>query len=201
MPQEFEIDMKKSTQIVEGVYQEHIAKFGEPSSSVRYDNPPSNNSEIYPSFIDVMVWQPEEDVNMTTFSTIGMSEKSMQGAEHRAELHFSVEGTVDEELASEITMFMANVSLYPFMNATFFDWWYTLPNVNENPGFPSAGGLLLHPAFVEDGWDLICTDEGQVKIINLVPITKEEHALSKEQGIDSMLDYMDEHEISFFKQR
>ncbi len=193
--------MKKPAEIVKEVYHEHIRKFGEPALSLRYDNPPSYDENVYPSYIDVMVWPPEEDINITTFATIGMSEKVMPGCEHRAELHFAVEGALDEELTNQITMFMANVSLYPFMNTTYFDWWHTLPNINRIPGFPSAASLLFHPAFVKDGWDIICTSEGHVKILNLVPITKEEHALFREKGINFMLDYIDENEISFFKRR
>ena len=193
--------MNDSAKIVMQVYHEHISKFGEPARSVSYENPPSDSDDIYPSSIDVMVWSPDNEVNITTFATIGMSEKVMQGADHRAELHFSVEGTLGTELTSEITMFMANLSLYPFMNNTYFDWGYTLPGIGKVPGFPAAGSLLLHPAFMEDGWDLISTDDAEVKIINVIPVTQKEYMLSKEKGINAMLDYMDENNISFFQQR
>lgn len=193
--------MNIPTSIVAQVYREHIDKFGDPFRSVRYENPPSDSDDIYPSFIDVMIWSPDDEVNITTFSTIGMSEKKMRGADHRAELHFSVEGLLNDELMSQITLFMANVSLYPFMNDSYFDWGHTLPNIDSVPGFPAARSLLFHPAFMEEGWDLIATDEADVKIINIIPITKDEHVLSKEKGINAMLDYMDEQGISFFTPR
>ncbi len=193
--------MLKPKPIVRQVYKEHISKFGEPSCSLRYDNPPHYDDEVYPSFIDVMVWNADEEVDITTFVTIGMSEKKMKGADYRAELHFSIEGKLKQSSIDKITIFMANVALYPFMNSTHFDWWHTLPNVNKIPEFKSGCGLLLHPAFVEDGWDVICTEESHVKIMNLVPLTKYECDIAAEKGIDCLLDYLVENEVNYFKPR
>jgi hypothetical protein len=198
---EIEIKMKRPTELVKAVYREHIERFGEPEKSIRYDSPPSNDTDIYPSFIDVMVWPPEEDLIMTTFSTIGMSEKPMVGAEHRVELHFSIAEKLNEDLIGKITIFLANLSLYPFMNSTYFDWWHTLPNVGQIPGYESTTSLLLHPAFVKDGWDIICKEGTNVKILNVVPITKEEQVLSKEKGINDLIDYLYDNEISYFDRR
>jgi len=195
------VGVKKPTELVKAVYREHIQRFGEPDQSIRYDNPPSNDPDIYPSCIDVMVWPPEEGFNMTTFSTIGMSEKPMDGAEHRVELHLSIAESLSKELTSKITIFLANLSLYPFMNSTYFDWWHTLPNVGSIPGFESTPSILLHPAFVKDGWDLICAEGLHVKILNVIPITKEEHALSKEKSINELLDYLEDNKISYFERR
>ncbi len=189
------------SEIVKNVYREHIEKFGEPAQSFRYDNQSSDNGISYPQFVDVMIWVPDEDVNMTTFATIGMSDKAMKGVDYRVELHLAVEGALDENTTGKLTIFLANLSLYPFMNSTYFDWWHTVPNAGNIPGFPSTQSLLLHPAFVKDGWDLICTDLGHIKIINIVPITKEEQQMSKEKGINALLDYLDENEISYFARR
>lgn len=194
--------MQKPSAIVKAVYWEHIRRFGEPSRSLRYDNPPAESPDvIYPPFIDVMVWEPEEDLNMTTFTTIGMCDKPMATVDYRVELHFSVEGPIDEGTTGKIATFLANLSLYPFMNKSYFDWWHTLPNVGAVPGFPSASAVFLHPSFVKNGWDIICTEYGHVKIMNVVPITKEEHALSRENGINGMLDYLEQNGISYFARR
>ncbi len=175
--------------------------FGEPDKSIRYDNPPTYDESRFPSFIDVMVWPADSEVHVTTFATIGMSEKAMHGSEHRVEIHYSIEGTLSEELTNQITIFLANVSLYPYINNTYFDWWHILPNINKVPGFPSAACLLLHPSFVENGWDLICTEEAHVKILNLVPITSEEFELSKKTSIEALLEFMVNEEVSFFQPR
>jgi len=193
--------MHKAKPIVRQVYKEHISKFGEPSSSIRYDNPPHLDDEIYPSCIEVMVWDADEEVKVTTFATIGMSEKEMVGVNYRAELHFSIEGKLENKAVNVITKFMANIAVYPFINSTYFDWWHTLPNVNNIPEFKSECGLLLHPAFVDDGWDMICTEESHVKIINLVPLIKSECNIATEKGIDCLLDYMVENEVNYFKPR
>lgn len=193
--------MKKPTELVKAVYRAHIQNFGEPAQSIRYDNPPSYDPDTYPSFIDVMVWPPEEDLNMTTFSTIGMSEKPMNGADFRAELHFAIEGALNKELTSKITIFLANLSIYPFMNSTYFDWWHTLPNVSSIPGFESTTSVLIHPAFMKGGWNSISLKEEHVKILNIIPITKEEQALSKDKGVKYLLDYLEKNEISYFKRR
>ncbi len=138
-----EIGMTKPTELVKAVYREHIQNFGEPAQSIRYNNPPSYVPDIYPSIIDVMVWPPEKALNMTTFCTIGMSEKPMNGADFRAELHFAVEGALNKELTSKITRFLANLSIYPFMNSTYFDWWHTLPNVGSIPGFAAFFKIVV----------------------------------------------------------
>jgi len=193
--------MIKPSEIVKKVYREHIEKFGEPTRSLRYDKKEPYDSNAYPPFIDVMIWSPEEDLNMTTFATIGMSDMPMKGADYRIELHMSVEGELDEETAANITIFLANLAQYPFINSTYFDWWHTVPNAGEIPGYKTTHSLLLHPAFVENGWDLICTDYGHVKIINVIPITKEEQLMSKEKGINFLLDYLEENEVSYFARR
>ncbi len=193
--------MKKPTEIVKSVYHEHIAKFGEPSRSYRYENTPSNESIVYPSHVDVMVWDPEEDFLMTTLCTIGMSAQPMNGVDYRVELHMSIAEEMDEELVGELTVFLANLSLYPFMYSTFFDWWHTLPNVGNIPGYSEPRSLLLHPAFVKDGWDLMCTAGTHVKILNVIPITNDEQTLSKEKGVEALINYLFENEISYFDRR
>ncbi|KGD64579.1 hypothetical protein Y5S_02334 [Alcanivorax nanhaiticus] len=138
---------------------------------------------------------------MTTFCTIGMSEKPMSGVDHRVELHLSIAEKLSDELVGKLTVFLANLSLYPFMNSTYFDWWHTLPNVGKIPGYASTSSLFMHPAFVENGWDVICAEEAHVKILNVVPITKDEQLISKEKGVNALLDYLSDNEISFFERR
>lgn len=189
------------SEIVKLVYREHINNYGEPSKSWRFDNPPSGETKSLPSIIDVLVWPPENNIDMTTFATIGMSEKPMSGVNYRAELHFAVEGELDERAINKITIFLANLCMYPFKNSTFFDWWHILPNSGNIPEFPSASSVLLHPAFVKGGWELITTEFGQVKILNVIPITKFEYNLSKENGVNQLLDYLDDNKISYFAPR
>ncbi len=54
---------------------------------------------------------------------------------------------------------------------------------------------------MEGGWNSIRIKEEHVKILNIIPITKEEQALSKDKGIEGLLNYLKENEISYFKRR
>ena len=192
--------MKKPSKIVTKVYQEHLALFGEPSSSLKFKTPAGNDLDRCPGYIEVLVWSPDEELSMTTFATIGMSDKTIGDSEHRAELHFAVHDKLDDQMTDKISQFMAEVALSPFVSNTQADWWKILPDL-QVPGFPSASCVLFHPAFVKDGWDLIESGERQVKILNLVPLTKEEFTISQEKDLTAMLNHMYDNKINFFKPR
>ncbi len=67
--------------IIREVYREHIEHFGEPDRSIVYEdqNAPSDR----PNRIDICVWNASADVDITTFSTIGMVGTPMHGAKLR----------------------------------------------------------------------------------------------------------------------
>jgi len=193
--------MKKPSKIIKTVYHAHIDNFGEPDLSFRYDHPPAISDLKSPLFVDVMVWRADEEVKITTFATIGMSEVEMPNVNYRVELHLSLEGDLTEELVSKVTIFLANLSLYPFMNSLTIDWWHSLNNVGVIPGFPSAKGVLFHSAFVEEGWDVICTQSGHVKILNVVPINQEEKSILNNNGIDNLLTHFYNNGTNLFEDR
>jgi hypothetical protein len=56
-----------------------------------------------------MRWKPEVDLNITTYATIGVSDKPMPGVDYRVELHMSVEGKVEEDISSIIKEISYNV--------------------------------------------------------------------------------------------
>jgi len=191
----------KPTELQKFVYWEHLERFGEPDASYRYDDPPESKTVEYPPIIDVLIWFADEDLNMTTFSTVGMSNLPMNGCDHRCELHFAVEGTTNESNNKIIGSFLGNLTLYPFMYSLFFDWWHVLNNPYEIPLFPDASSILFHPAFIKDGWEAIHHESAHVKILNIVPITKNENEFRKERGINALLDYFYENEINYFTNR
>jgi hypothetical protein len=121
--------------------------------------------------MDVMVWNPSEDVEMTTFSTIGMSALEMSGAAHRAELHFAIRLVLTSTQVHDVARFLANLACYPFLQSTHFDWWHKVRNPGRIPLFPGAAALLLYPKFVENGWEEVACEEGKVKLLNVVPIS------------------------------
>ena len=193
--------MKKPSALVKAVYHEHIARFGEPAQSIRYEDPPLDASIAVPAFVDVMVWPADEELNITTFATIGMCDLEMPQSDQRAELHFSVEGDANPQTTAEITRFLANLALYPFINHLHLDWWHVIPNAGHIPHFTGMNSLLLHPAFVEGGWQHICHDGESVKILNVVPITSQELQQYRSSGMESLLQYFEQQDINLFAPR
>jgi hypothetical protein len=79
--------------IIRQVYREHIEHFGEPDDSVVYEDHDAPHGR--PARIDIFVWRATAEIDITTFATIGMAAAPMSGADHRAELHFSIRCRVD----------------------------------------------------------------------------------------------------------
>lgn len=159
-------------QIVREVYSAHLRNFGEPCHSVTYDD--AKNAVAGPPRIDVMVWLPDAKCSVTTLSTIGMCAAPMEGAPHRAELHFAIRRALGRDEFVQCASFLANLAIYPFTNHTRLDWWHRLQSPGRIPLFPSARAILFHPPFVADGWDSIETTEATVKLLNVVPLSEEE---------------------------
>jgi hypothetical protein len=161
--------------LIRQVYREHLERFGEPDDAVTYED--DEQSYGRPTRIDVVAWRRSAEVDVTTFSTIGMSAFPMPGAGHRAELHFTIRRDVDRETVSDISKFLANLALHPFLNTTFFDWWHKLNYACQIPLFRGATAVLFHPRFVKSGWDMIKFNGVLVKILNVVPITADEYSI------------------------
>ena len=171
------------------VYAEHLDQFGEPDNCIVFDDKPmlSGEGAQIPSRIEVYAWHPTPDLDITTFATIGMSDKPMTGAKHRAELHFAVRKTLSEEEQHACSLFLANLATYPFQDNTSLDWWHTIQDPGNIPQFPNARSVLLYPRFVEDGWEEIHVDGLVVKILNVIPISAAAYQL---ESTDQMMAYM-----------
>jgi hypothetical protein len=194
--------MGRPSQIVKSVYKEHINRFGEPNNSVRFgDGEPVKGEEHLPSFVDVFIWKSDEEVDINTFSTIGMSDKDMNGADFRSELHFSVRGHLTDAEITKINTFLANISVYPFIQDTHFDWFQLLSNPGQIPCFDKATSILFHPAFIENGWDTIENEEKLVKILNVVPITEDERQIMKDKGFSALAEHFEKNNIDLFQRR
>src|SRR5689334_14918977 len=74
--------------LIRQVYREHLERFGEPDDAVTYDD--DEQSYGQPTRISVVAWRRCAEVDVTTFSTIGMAAFPMPGAGHRSELHFTI---------------------------------------------------------------------------------------------------------------
>jgi hypothetical protein len=176
--------------ILQQIYRAHIEHFGEPDHSIVFDD--ARQIDGFPDRIDVLIWNPDNECDITTFATIGMASLPLPKARHRAELHFAVRKELEQRQISDVSRFLANLAMYPFQIGEPLDWWHTLNNPGEIPLFLTAKCVLLHPRFANDGWDSIVTGEGDVHILNVVPITREEKDLRE---ISAILDRLQEVDI------
>jgi hypothetical protein len=169
--------------LIRQVYREHLERFGEPDDAITYDD--DEQSYGQPTRISIVVWRRSAEVDVTTFSTIGMAAFPMPGAGHRAELHFTIRSDVDRAMVGAVSKFLANLAIHPFLNDTFFDWWHKLRYPGQIPLFREATAVLFHPRFVKAGWDMIKFNGVRVKILNVVPVTADEY------GIDYVTDLIE----------
>lgn len=190
-----------ASEIIRHVYKDTLDHFGEPDGSIRFCDPPPPPNSGWPERIDVFYWYDTDDLDITTFATIGMADKPMVGCQHRCELHFSLRKPAKAIDLNKVCDFCANIALYPFMNHTFFNWCQTLYNPGPIPYFPNCTALYFYPAFVEDGWDTIEFNETTIRIINLVPITSHEVKYKKQHNPFFLLDYFHDNNIDLFQDR
>ena len=188
---------KAADQILRNLYHEHLDHFGEPDESIVFDDPPPPN-DSFPNRIDVFIWLPNADCDVTTFATIGMAARPMRDAQHRAELHFGIRDSMSLANRRKVAVFMANLALYPFYHQTIFDWWHRVRQPGTIPMFTSCPSLFFHPRFVDEGWDTVVFEGTDVKLLNIVPVTQAEYDLGSAQ---KALSAMADSELDFLKPR
>lgn len=186
--------------IVCHMYAECVKHFGEPDHVITFDDPPPPDDR-WPERIDVLIWEDDQEVDITTFATVGMCDRSMENSDHRCEIHFSIRKPAAEMNLNSIASFCANVAVYPFAYSTFFDWAQTIKNPGPIPYFENCSALLLHPAFVEEGWDTVDYEGTRINIMNAVPVSESEVAHRQANGPYSIFDYLAENEIDIFSDR
>ena len=171
------------------VYREHINRFGEPTDSIVFDDETPRAG--YPERIDILIWDADDDCDITTFATIGLSSLPMPKAPYRAELHFAVRRHLDAREKQQFAGFLANLAMYPFQTEEPLDWWHTLRDPGSIPLHHTASCILLHPRFVEDGWDTSMIGDQEVRILNAIPITQQERELRQINLIQDALGGLD----------
>ena len=191
-----------NTELHEFVRQETVRNFGEPSHSMRFQGPEEPNPfSPFPPFLDIYVWKPDTDSDLTTCGTNGISQRPLTGHEFRGEVHFAIQGKISAELEKQLGEFLANLALFPFSNKTSFDWWSSFGLSGVIPGFKTCNAIVLHPPFHEQGWAQMHWDEFDIKILNAVPITSEEHTIITSKSIPALQDFWGDKQINLFKQR
>jgi hypothetical protein len=183
------------------VSKEHILRFGEPDLALAYDE-----SKALPATIPalkhllVMCWRPTQEVDITTFATIGMSARPVPGASYRLELHFSLRGRIADDVERSVTRFLANLANYPWDHERALDWWHVLRNPGRIPAFPNCSSVLLHPRFTPEGWDHLHHENEVVRLLNVVPITEAERERAAAATRDLLQDW-EKDDIDIFVDR
>jgi len=176
-----------------------VMRFGEPSGWIIYDREMAVTPGRLPT-VHVGVWDPDEDCDVTTFATVGMSEVLMKGADYRVELTLGHRGPMDDTTRSKMTVFLANLSEYPFTHDLKLDWWERLSHPGPIPGFPGCPKLLLAPPFGGVPLTFPAPDD-DVRLLTAIPVTQEENDILATQGRDAFLDYWENAGVDIFAPR
>ena len=182
------------------MYRETIDHFGEPDHVITFDEPqrPDRNPL---ERIDVLVWEDDEDLDVTTFATIGMCAHPLAGAAHRCELHFAARRPASEMDLNKVALFCAGLAACPFADATYYDWGHAIINPGRIPYFPNCCALILSPGFGKELWDETEFEGTAIRIMNLVPITRRELEYGHPHDRTPIFDYLADNEIDVLVDR
>lgn len=178
------------------VFSEHVLRYGDPGMLYHFGEGGDPSDPL-----DVYVWQAEPDIPVTTFSTLGMSDRAMTGCAHRCELHWTIRGKLGEAKESDAAAFLANISMFPFLEGTHFDYWHVLPKLPTLPSFPSCSSGLFLPSFVDGGWDHTMFGITTIKLLNFVPLTAAECEEARTKGVTALLSRLQAERVDLFSDR
>lgn len=183
------------TDRMKALYHHHVALYGEPTDLIWFD-PAKAAKKSHFAQLHVCVWAADEDCEVTTLTTLGMSEKEMVGpGVTRVELHFAIRAELSDEETHSVARFLANLAEYPFDHNLHLDWWQRLADVGVIPGFPGKHRILIRPPFTDDACREVTYDEQTIRFLYLVPLTSEENRILAEEGISSYVDYLVRNEL------
>jgi Flp pilus assembly protein TadD len=175
---------------------------GEPEDLWTFD--PLDFAAPPPPFLGithVMAWPADANCDVTSFLSLGMSDRRMVGADYFSEIHFAIRAPLDEQQRLEVARRIADLVAYPFQYDRKLDWWELIRDPGRLPGFTGCKHLLLHPRLTEEGFDVVEDSEGVVKILMAIPITPHERQLILEHGRDALLDYLASNKIDVLSDR
>jgi hypothetical protein len=149
----------------------------------------------------VMAWPADDDCDVTSFNTLGMSDRRMTGADYFAELHFGWRSRLGKDERLRVARFLANVAQYPFDHDLKLDWWEVIKRPGSILPFSGCRHVLLHPRFAKDGLDQLDDPDGPVKLLWVVPITPLERHLLVDHGRAAFVSHVQENHIDLFADR
>ncbi len=175
--------------------------FGEPEDLWVFNPADMSNPDPRLRLLHVAVWPADERCDVTSFNTLGMSDRKMKGADARTELHMGIRGPLSKDRRGEVARFLANLAHYPIEHNLLVDWWHTLKNPGRIPHFPGCAHVLLHPKFTPQGIDQVDDPRGPVKLLYVVPITQRERHLLVDHGRECFLDDLEQRGVDLLTDR
>lgn len=177
---------------MKALYHYFANKWGEPEQLIWFD-PDIANRQCALKKIHIGYWPSEEECDVNSFVSFGMSEIEMgeDGSGIRAELQFAIRGKLTHEEIHEVAKFLANVAEYPFANNLALDWWHSLRDSGKVPCFPEVSKILFRPAFTDTACSETVYQEETIKFLFVVPLTEEEDHVVTMHGANAYQDYMD----------
>jgi hypothetical protein len=143
--------------------------------------------------VHVAIWDAGGDCDVTSFMTLGMSERPMPEADYRTELTLGVRGTLTSKVRRQLPVLLANLSEYPFRWRRRLDWWERLVDPGAIPGFPGCSELLLAPMFGDSEFTHFPAPDDDVKVLSV-------HIL-KDHGRQAFLDHWERTGVDLFSPR
>jgi Suppressor of fused protein (SUFU) len=165
--------------VLRDVFNAHRAAWGEEATGYVFENGPGPVRRL-----DVLVYRPTADVDLTSFVTVGMAVEPMPaapgpGGGGRAELQLSRQGRLDEAGEHAVAAQLANLAVYPWATGQQMNWGHVVGLGREFSAFPGCRAAFLSGPLSSTGRDYIDTTSGPVRIINVVPITDAERARAR----------------------
>lgn len=150
---------------------------------------------------NVAVWPADENCDVTTFHTLGMSERLMKGADYFAELHWAIRAELTKDERLRVAQRLADLAAYPFQHDLKLDWWEVIRQAGPIPHFDGCRHVLLHPRFSEEGCDVIQHPDGTIRVLYVVPITPQERHLTVDHGREHLVNHWIEHGADLLSDR
>lgn len=176
---------------MKALYHWFARQWGESGRLIWFD-PARASGPVRVEKLHVAVWPANDDCDVTTFVTLGVSEVELAGCEiRRVEFHWAVRRHLSHDEIQLGAKYLANLSQYPFDHGRCFDWWNTLASPGQIPFFPTATALLLRPPFTSETDQEVSVGGEQIRMLYLAPLNSEQHQILMTEGVDAYLDYLE----------
>lgn len=180
------------TERMRALYHHFADDWGEPEDLIWFD-PKLASVECALERIHVGVWPSDEECDVNSFVTFGMSEMEMgdTGSGSRVELQFAARGSYSRDEIHNAARFLANVAEYPFANNLTLDWWHSLGHAGKVPFFENVTKILFRPSFTGDACSYSGYGAETIKFLFIVPLTEDESHVITRHGPAAYEDYME----------